>query len=53
MNDIVIFEGESRQVEVRQESETLWVTQNQMPELFSTATDNISLHLKNIYQDNE
>jgi prophage maintenance system killer protein/prophage antirepressor-like protein len=53
MSDIVIFEAESQQVEVRLEGETLWVTQSQMAELFGTSTDNVSLHLKNIYQDKE
>jgi len=53
MSNIVIFEAESQQVEVRLEGETLWVTQSQMGELFNTSTDNISLHLKNIYKDNE
>ncbi|MCW8918370.1 MAG: hypothetical protein OQL08_06095 [Gammaproteobacteria bacterium] len=53
MRDIVIFETDNHQVEVRLQSETLWVTQSQMAELFATSTDNISLHLKNIYSDNE
>lgn len=53
MSDIIIFEAAAQQVEVRLEGETLWVTQSQMGELFDTSTDNISLHLKNIYQDKE
>ncbi len=53
MSDIVIFDVDAQQVEVRPEGETLWVTQTQMGELFNTSTDNISLHLKNIYNDNE
>lgn len=53
MSDIVIFEADAQQVEVRLEGETLWVTQSQMGELFDTSTDNISLHLKKIYQDQE
>lgn len=53
MSNIIIFEADAQQVEVRLEGETLWVTQSQMGELFGTSTDNISLHLKNIYQDNE
>jgi len=53
MSDIVIFEDDARQVEVRLEGETLWVTQPQMADLFAASTDNISLHLKNIYQDKE
>lgn len=53
MSDIVIFDADAQQVEVRLEGETLWVTQSQMAELFGTSTDNISLHLKKIYQDKE
>ena len=33
--------------------ETIWLTQKAMAELFSCTTDNISLHLKNIYAENE
>jgi prophage maintenance system killer protein len=47
--EIVIYETENNRVEVRLESETVWLTQRQMAELFDTSSDNISLHLKNIY----
>ncbi len=50
---LVIFEGEAGQVEVRLEGETVWLSQAKMAELFATSTDNISLHLKNIYKDKE
>ena len=53
MHDIVIFEGDGQPVEVRLDVETVWLTQGQMAELFDTSTDNVSLHLKNIYKDNE
>ncbi len=53
MSNIIIFEADAQQVEVRLDGETLWVTQSQMGELLGTSADNISLHLKNIYQDNE
>lgn len=33
--------------------EDIWVTQKGMAELFGCSTDNISLHLKNIYGENE
>ena len=33
--------------------ETIWLTQKGMSELFGCSTDNISLHLKNIYSDGE
>ena len=33
--------------------ETIWLTQKAMAELFDCSTDNISLHLKNIYGEEE
>ncbi len=33
--------------------ETIWLTQKAMAELFGCSVDNISLHLKNIYEDGE
>ena len=53
INELLIFETAQQQVEVRLQGETLWATQSQMAELFATSTDNIGLHLKNIYQDKE
>jgi len=53
MSSIVIFETENQPVQVRLEGETVWLTQAQMAELFGTSTDNISLHLKNIYTEKE
>lgn len=53
MNSIVIFEADDQPVEVRLEGETVWLSQLQIAELFNTSTDNISLHLKNIYKDHE
>jgi hypothetical protein len=40
-------------IEVRLENETLWMSQQQMTVLFQTTKQNISLHIKNIYQDGE
>lgn len=53
MTDIVIFESDDQPVEVRLQGETVWLSQAQMAELFGTSTDNISLHLKNIFTDEE
>jgi len=53
MNDIVIFEAESQQVEVRLEGETVWLTQRQMAELFATTPENVLMHLKNVFKDEE
>ena len=43
----------SMQLDVRIDAETVWLTQRQMAELFDTSIDNISLHLKNIYNSEE
>ena len=40
-------------IEVLYAEENIWLTQKRMAELFDCSTDNISLHLKNIYQEKE
>lgn len=40
-------------VEARLENETLWLTQQQMAELFQTSQQNISLHLQNVFDEGE
>ncbi|WP_092560699.1 virulence RhuM family protein [Anaeromicropila populeti] len=40
-------------VDVYFKDETFWLTQKSMAELFDCSTDNISLHLKNIYKEEE
>lgn len=54
-NKIIIYERDDRQVEVRLDAQrdTVWLSQRQMADLFETSTDNISLHLKNIFTDGE
>jgi hypothetical protein len=44
---------ENVSVNVVIKDETIWLTQKAMAELFDCTTDNISLHLKNIYADGE
>jgi len=41
------------QLNIKLEQETLWMSQSQISELFATSTDNVGLHLKNIYLDQE
>ena len=54
-NEIVIYQTEDNEVEVRFDSdqETIWLNQKQMAELFDKDSDTIGLHLKNIYQSGE
>ena len=40
-------------VEVRVENGTIWLSQKNMGQLFETSSDNISLHLKNIFKEGE
>jgi hypothetical protein len=54
-SDIILYntpDGHIR-VEVMYAGETFWLTQKRMAELFGCTTDNISLHLKNIFKENE
>ncbi len=54
-NNIAIYESEDGRssVEVKLENETVWLSQKQMSELFGTSSDNVDLHLKNIYDEEE
>ena len=40
-------------VEVRDQRETIWLSQKLMVALFDCSTDNISLHFKKIFKENE
>ena len=40
-------------IEVLYANENIWLSQKRMAELFGCSTDNISLHLKNIYKEKE
>lgn len=40
-------------LEVRLENETVWLTQQMMADLFQTTVPNISMHIKNIYDEGE
>src|SRR5512132_700809 len=55
MSEVVIYQNEQSQIQfaVRLEGETVWLTQRQMAELFETSTDNVGLHLKNVFAEDE
>ena len=55
LGDFLVYQTDNGDVklEVRLENETLWMTQQMMAQLFQCSTDNISLHLKNIYDEGE
>ena len=54
-NEIVIFETEDKAVtlSVPVEQETVWLTQEQMSELFDTARSSIAYHIGNIFKEEE
>ncbi|MDP3859257.1 MAG: virulence protein RhuM/Fic/DOC family protein [Stagnimonas sp.] len=53
MSDIAIYTAPSGTVEVRLEKDSVWLTQRQLADLLETSTDNIGLHLRNIYAEGE
>lgn len=54
-NSIIIYQPHADQpaIDVRIEGETVWLSQRQMSVLFDTSSDNVGLHLKNIYAERE
>ena len=53
-NQIIVYQpNETVRLDVRLENETVWLTQSQMATLFGCSTDNVGLHLKNIYSCGE
>ncbi len=53
--EFLVFTSQSGEntIEVRVQDDTVWLTQNLIAELFQTTKQNVSLHLKNIFQDGE
>jgi len=47
------YQSKGDGVEVRVQDGTIWLSQKNMGLLFDTSTDNIGLHLKNIYAEDE
>ena len=55
MNDLILYTTEDgrSQIKLRTEDQTVWLTQLEMAELFDATKQNISLHLKNLFEDGE
>lgn len=54
-SELIIYQtedGETR-LQVRMEQETVWLTQNQMADLFQTTKQNVSLHVNNVFSEGE
>lgn len=55
MSSLILYitdDGKS-QIQLRAKDQTVWLSQREMAELFDVSTDNVGLHLKNIYEDGE
>lgn len=53
--DFIVFTKQAGEdsIEVRVHDENIWLTQKSMAQLFDCSTDNVSLHLKNIFSSKE
>ena len=54
-SSLILYQTEDgrTRIQCRFENETLWLTQAQMAELFETTPQNITLHLRSIFEDGE
>ena len=54
-NNIMIYEDTDgvTKVSVKFIDEDIWLTQNQIAEIYKTTQENISMHIANIYKDVE
>ena len=54
-SNILLYETDDGKinVDVILKDETIWLTQKSIADLFECSSDNISLHLKNIFKENE
>ena len=52
--EIIMYQpNEEVRLEVRLENETVWLTQAQMAELFQTTPQNVTMHIRAIYIEEE
>lgn len=55
MTALILYTTEDghSQIKLRAKDQTVWLTQREMAQLFDVSTDNVGLHLKNIFADGE
>ena len=55
MRDLILYTAEDgrSQIKLRAKDQTVWLTQREMAQLFDVSTDNVGLHLKNIFAEGE
>jgi hypothetical protein len=55
MSDLILYtseDGKSR-IQLRAKHQTVWLPRREMAKLFDVSTDNVGLHLKNLFEDGE
>ena len=54
-NKIILYQDDDEitRVSVRFADEDLWLTQNQLADIYCTTQENISMYIRNIYADRE
>jgi len=52
-NEIILFEDGDVKLDVNMYDETVWLTTEQMSQLFKTTKRNVEMHIKNIYEESE
>lgn len=55
MGEIIIYQGEdgTTQIDVKLADETIWLTQDQLVELYQSSKANVSEHIKHIFEEGE
>jgi hypothetical protein len=55
MSDLILYRSDDGQtrMHLRVEGDTVWLSQLEIAELFQTSKQNVSLHARNIFDDNE
>ncbi|WP_300659504.1 virulence RhuM family protein [Hydrogenophaga sp.] len=55
MSDLILYTTEDgkSQIKLRAKDQTVWLSQREVAQLFDVSSDNVGLHLKNLYEDGE
>jgi len=55
MSDLILYTTEDgrSQIKLRAQKQSIWLMQLEMAELFDATKQNISVHLKNVFEDRE
>ncbi len=55
MNDLILYTADNgrSQIKLQTKDKTVWLSRREMAQLFEVSTDNVGLHLKNIFAEGE